>query len=222
LISVIIPTLNEEGYIEKTLRCLVNQDFDKPYEIIVVDSMSEDRTAEIAREYGARVIEMPRMGPGLARNLGAKKAKYDILLFMDADAIIPKHALRRVYEAFNYKKVIAAYAPYIFDNPKYYRPMKLANMINDFCLRFKIPLGILPAVFTAVRKDAFFKVGGFRSAYPRDDWHLTRKLMKLDGYFYKLRDVLVIASSRRVKERGFIGTAVDYFLGSTKRYKPYR
>lgn len=59
LISVVVPTLNEEKFIERTLVSLINQDF-KNYELIVVDNNSLDRTAEIAERFGARVIFEPK------------------------------------------------------------------------------------------------------------------------------------------------------------------
>jgi len=86
MLSIIIPTYNEENYIELLLRSIAAQSF-KDYEVIVADAHSKDRTRAIAEANGARVIDggMPAVG----RNEGAKVARGDILLFLDADVVLP-------------------------------------------------------------------------------------------------------------------------------------
>ena len=87
MLSVIIPTFNEEKYLPKLLESIKKQTY-KDYEIIVADATSKDRTRQMAKKYNCRVIKggMPAIG----RNNGAKIAKGDILLFLDADSIIEK------------------------------------------------------------------------------------------------------------------------------------
>ena len=82
ILSIIIPTYNEEEYLPVLLDSIKEQNF-KDYEIIVADANSEDKTREIAEEYGCTVIEggMPAVG----RNNGAKIAKGEYLLFLDSD-----------------------------------------------------------------------------------------------------------------------------------------
>ncbi|MFC1697403.1 glycosyltransferase family 2 protein [Nanoarchaeota archaeon] len=86
LISIIIPAYNEESIIETTLKSIRNQSY-KNYELIVVDNDSEDKTAKIAKKYCDRVIWCPRDGfsASAARNHGAKSAKGDVLVILDAD-----------------------------------------------------------------------------------------------------------------------------------------
>jgi len=86
MLSIIIPTYNEEEYLPFLLRSIVAQTF-SDYEIIVADANSTDRTREIAVASGAKVIDggMPAAG----RNRGAAAAKGDILLFFDADVVLP-------------------------------------------------------------------------------------------------------------------------------------
>lgn len=83
-ISVILPAKNEAGGLDRTLpalkACLPGVD------IIVVDDASTDDTAAVARAYGARVLSSPySMGNGAAIKRGARAAKGDTLVFMDAD-----------------------------------------------------------------------------------------------------------------------------------------
>lgn len=85
LISIVIPTLNEEARIEESLRSLQGVE---DVEIIVVDGGSEDRTADLARRCGARVIISPR-GRAAQMNAGAAAARGEILLFLHGDTKLP-------------------------------------------------------------------------------------------------------------------------------------
>jgi len=84
-LSIIIPTYNEEDYLPLLLSSIEHQTL-RPLEVIVADAHSEDRTREIAKNYGARVVKGGMPGPG--RNRGAQVANGDILLFLDADVIL--------------------------------------------------------------------------------------------------------------------------------------
>ncbi len=86
MLSIIIPTYNEEGYLPRLLASIRSQRFDG-YEIVVADARSTDRTREIAQKFGARVVDGGMPGPG--RNRGAAAAKGDVLLFLDADVVLP-------------------------------------------------------------------------------------------------------------------------------------
>ncbi len=86
MLSIVIPTYNEEEYLPRLLASIRSQRF-AGYEIIVADARSTDRTREIARRFGARVVEGGMPGPG--RNLGAAAAQGDLLLFLDADVVLP-------------------------------------------------------------------------------------------------------------------------------------
>jgi glycosyltransferase involved in cell wall biosynthesis len=83
-VSVVIPALNEEEPIAGVVReCLATK---IPYEIIVVDNGSEDRTAERAREAGARVVTAPRgYGRACAAGVRAVSPQYEIIVFLDGD-----------------------------------------------------------------------------------------------------------------------------------------
>lgn len=81
-ISIIVPTLNEEEFLPVLLESVKKQSF-TDYEIIVADAGSTDRTAKIAKSYGARVVPGGMPGPG--RNRGAEVAEGEFLFFFDAD-----------------------------------------------------------------------------------------------------------------------------------------
>src|SRR3989338_2488141 len=87
-LSIVIPAFNEERCLPRILDSIKAQNF-KDYEVIVVDDCSKDKTRTIAKSYGHKVFTVFCKGPGKARNNGALKACGDMLLFLDADSILP-------------------------------------------------------------------------------------------------------------------------------------
>jgi len=100
LVSIIIPALNEEEYLPRTLnglRAIRNTEY--PWiEIIVAVGPSTDATRKIARSLADVVVEVD-VGPSIARNAGAKMARGSILVFLDADALILPGAISRIVDA---------------------------------------------------------------------------------------------------------------------------
>ncbi len=93
MISIIIPTLNEEEGIAKTI-CSIPEEIKKDAEVILVDA-SDDMTPKIATALGAKVIRARKKGKGLQMRQGVAESRGDILVFMDGDgtdpaAFIPK------------------------------------------------------------------------------------------------------------------------------------
>ena len=101
-ISVVIPAYNEEKYIGRTLESVKNLELEKnTLEILVINGGSTDRTAEIAKSYGARVKDEPHKGIGFARQHGMLHATGDIILYTDADTIVAKDWLSNYFKAFS-------------------------------------------------------------------------------------------------------------------------
>jgi glycosyltransferase involved in cell wall biosynthesis len=88
-ISVIVPARDAAATLGETLVALAGQDVGRPYEVIVVDDGSTDRTAEIARGASGkvRVVSQAAAGPGPARDRGVAEARGTVLAFTDADCI---------------------------------------------------------------------------------------------------------------------------------------
>ena len=98
-ISVIIPVYNSPEQLGECLRALSLSSV-APLECIVVDDGSTDDTAEVARASDVTVISAPtHSGPACARNLGARSAQGEILLFLDADVCVHDDTLERVAAA---------------------------------------------------------------------------------------------------------------------------
>jgi len=87
MLSIIIPTLNEEEGIIRTLMHINKLNIDK--EVLVVDGLSKDGTIENAKKYGAKIVIEKRKGKGIAMRTGAKNAKGDIICFLDGDGTYP-------------------------------------------------------------------------------------------------------------------------------------
>jgi glycosyltransferase involved in cell wall biosynthesis len=99
-VSVVIPAFDAERYLEACLSDL-DRSVVRPLEVIVVDDGSTDRTAEVARAHGAKVLTTGgRHGPAAARNLGAREARGEILFFIDADVCVHPNTVRRVADSY--------------------------------------------------------------------------------------------------------------------------
>lgn len=99
-LSVIVPAHNAGSFLSRCLEGLSRSEH-LNFEVIVVDDCSTDNTPQIASRYGARCLQTQRnLGPAAARNLGAQCATGEILLFVDADVVLPPSALPRIAEDF--------------------------------------------------------------------------------------------------------------------------
>ena len=175
-VSVIIPTYNEAKYIGNCLSSLERQTF-KAKEIIVIDDGSTDKTVEALSEF--RILRQAHQGAGAARNLGAKHAIGDILVFVDADMEFSPQFLDELTLPIRQGKSKGTFSKQEFvknwDNP-WARSWSYCLGLKDNHL---IP-GDYPdtaPVFRAILKSEFDRVGGFDEdrGYD-DDWSLSEKL----------------------------------------------
>lgn len=106
MISVIIPTFNEEKNIERNLRSIRAQSY-KQVEIIVVDDGSTDNTVKLAKKYTPKVYARKHAERSVQRNFGASKASGDYLVFLDADMELTKNVFKSCIASIkNYKALI--------------------------------------------------------------------------------------------------------------------
>ncbi len=107
-VSVIIPMFNASRFIKKTLESVINQDFDKEFEVLVVDDCSTDKSIELVKSFKNSKIKIfsldTNSGPASARNYGLKKSQGEYIFFLDADDLISKETLRNLYQSANEKK----------------------------------------------------------------------------------------------------------------------
>lgn len=103
MLSIITPMHNEEKTIGKLLDSIQDSSF-KDYEVIIVDDKSDDGSVEIVKKYPVKLIQNDKnLGSAGSRNKGAKEAKGDILVFLDADTIVHKDTLEKINNWFKKK-----------------------------------------------------------------------------------------------------------------------
>ena len=175
-VSVIIPAHNEEKLLGATLRTLAASAAasGEPYEIIVVDDSSTDRTAEVARDHGARVVAVNVRQIAAARNAGAREASGELLVFVDADTLVPDAVLRQAIAAWRGGAVGGgAMATFPEGTALWAR-----TMIAGTCW-FMRKVRWAPGCFVFARRDAFARVGGFDERfYASEEIHFSRALKK--------------------------------------------
>ncbi len=162
MISIIVPSHNSEKTIQKNIESLLKQDYKGKYEIIVVDS-SKDKTPNITSQFPVKLIKQKPKGPAAARNLGVKKSKGSIIVFIDSDCIAPKTWLKNLLKPLSNKNIVAIAGTYKTKNKESLiarfvgyeieqRHEKMKNFRNiDFVATYNC----------AYRKKFFIKLGGF-------------------------------------------------------------
>jgi glycosyltransferase involved in cell wall biosynthesis len=112
IVSIIIPAYNAERTLGDLLLALKSQSGVRgPFEIIVVDNGSSDRTAEIARAHDAIVLHQSIRGPSAARNMGLANARAEIIVCTDADTIPTRRWLASLLSVFDDPQVLQATGP---------------------------------------------------------------------------------------------------------------
>jgi glycosyltransferase involved in cell wall biosynthesis len=188
MISFIIPTRNEEKAIGKTLKHLRDSFRLVPYEIIVTDDDSNDRTVELAKEFADQVLTHTRQaGDTISanRNRGAAKARYPYLVFLDSDVFIPgpDDFLKKAIDCFEHDPKLVALTVNLRVLPE------IATLADRFFfglvdLIFRIDnnflgLGGASGKFMMVKTAIFQIVGGFNEKLVVSEdnelfWRLSR------------------------------------------------
>lgn len=209
ILSIIIPTKNEEIFLPKILKSIKKQNF-CDYEIIVADAGSTDKTRDIAASFGARIVEGGM--PGAGRNRGAAAAKGETFLFLDADVILPKeYFLKKALAEFKEKRLDAACA--LSDPITSDRKIKVF-----FDLVYNIPIAKLErisphgawAVF--VKKDIYEKIKGYDEKMKLCEDHDFVQRAARVGKFKVLRSAKIFISLRRFYQDGWLKTIAVYVI----------
>lgn len=224
MISVIIPTFNEEENIAQCLVSLTHQTIPRTeYEIIVVDGGSKDATCEIAARYADRVFTQTSKKVGGARNDGIISAKGDIVATTDADCILPPAWIATIQEDFQDEHVVQLYGPVypIEDSISNKFSLLLANTfarIGYYSQTFFYTLGCN----TAFRKDAFMKAGMYRCIDAGDDLEIALRMKDLGKIMFDER-LKVGFSMRRYQQYGTAKSLYEWIYivshgGETQKY----
>ena len=161
-LSIVVPAFNEEAYLGPALdsiqtaaqHLLTRSAVD--IEIIVVDNNSADETAAVARGKGATVVHEPVQGISRARNSGARHAKGEALVFVDADVIVPRTLLEAIHSAMSDPACVGGGVDVE------YRPQRLLTRLYLRAWRLLGNLmGMVQGATQFCRRDVFEQVGGY-------------------------------------------------------------
>lgn len=196
--SFIIPTLNEEAYLPFLLKSIQQQTEEN--EIIVVDANSTDLTKEIAKSFNAKVITTQK-GVALQKNTGAKEAKGDYLIFIDADMILPKTFITDIekYKFTSAIPITRIIPSQITIKDMFFYP--LINLTQNIARLFKQGTG--RGCFI-IKKDYF---PGFRNLKVCEDVDLYKRLKKV-----KHLPITVFEHPRRYRRDGYIKTIFNWTI----------
>ncbi len=209
LFSVVIPAHNEEKYIGrclKSIRIAAKEITDK-VEIIVVANRCTDRTADIARRFGARVVDNSDRCISSIRNAGVRASSGKIVVTIDADSMMDKTALAEIKELLRSGKYIGGGAIPMFDR------MSLGIAVSGAYVALNLlPImiksgGFLSATMFWFRRKDFDRLGGFdESLVSLEDADFAARLKALGKRYGRkygtLKKGVVLTSSRKFDEFG--------------------
>lgn len=239
VISIIIPTLNEEKIIKQSLERL-RAGLTIPHEIIVSDDQSDDKSAEIARGCADKVVtlpSLPRVTAGETRNRGAKAASGEFLVFVDCGCFVinPNDFFKQALEDFEDKKIIGVSGNIeVQPEIRTWLDRIISAILNTGyrVLNNVLYRGAAWGKFIMVRKDAFEKVGGFRTDLAAgEDINFFYQLSKIGRTHFDNR-LIIFHPNRRAHQIGwakllFIWTRDAIYRGLfdrsySKDWKPVR
>lgn len=212
-ISVIIPAHNEEKYLEKTLQSLRQQNF-LDYETLIICNGCTDQTEKIAQKYlnqSTKIISLKEPGVSSARNLGAKKAAGEILLFLDADTLLEPISLQTISQEFTEKYSVATTKTKP-DIPKL--GYRLALSFKNFYNKTKLYQGCSGALIC--RRNDFDKVGCYPELNVKEHRKLIIELKKIGEY--QVLNTTAVTSMRRFEEWGLTKVAFFWLRQWIKNY----
>ena len=204
MISVIIPTFNEESHIQATIRRLIEYDeANLITEIIVADGGSTDHTVNAAKAERAKVLISPAKGRAAQMNFGASMASGEVLYFLHADTVPPPGFTRDIHEAIR-RGFDAGCYKLSFDHKHWFLK------VNCWFTRFDVDAIRFGDQSLFVRKDKFKTTGGFCEKHiVMEDQELIKRLKKVSRFTIIQKPVLT--SARKYLENGIYKTQMIFF-----------
>lgn len=210
MISVVIIAYNEERSIGACLDAFLREQTHEPYELILVDNVSTDRTSAIAEKFKdrlpLRIIREERKGRGAARARGFREARGEIILSTDGDTVVPQHWVDTMAGVLRRESSIVAVSgpTRIEDTGRVTNA--LFNVIQPISMHlYRLFVGHywLTGSNFAIKREAYEKAGGFDPAAPSsEDTELSFRVKRIGKI--RFLPCAVISSGRRFKG-GFFG-----------------
>jgi glycosyltransferase involved in cell wall biosynthesis len=195
MISFIVPAYNEERLLGATLDALraAGRAVGEPYELLVVDDASTDRTAIIALRHGAVLVSVAHRQIAATRNSGARKAKGDWFIFVDADTIVNETVVRSAVEALRGGAAGGGAAVEFDGTVPLYARLLMPVLVWSFRTA-----GLAAGCFLFCTRNAFVAVGGFDEAFYGAEELVMSQALKRHGKFVVLRQA-VLTSGRKLR-----------------------
>lgn len=209
MLTIVIPTKNEEDYLPQLLESIKKQTL-QPSEIIVADAHSTDRTREIARSLGAKVVDGGMISFG--RNAGARAAKTDFILFLDADVELrdPEFLEKAVGEMLERKLDLATCD--VFPLSDQYIDHFLHKAYNTYARAWGSLYPHAPGFCMLTRRALHEKIDGFDEKVTFCEDHDYARRAKPYGRFGFLKSTKIPVSIRRLDRDGRMQIAIKYML----------
>ncbi len=207
-LSIVIPTKNEEKHLPRLLVSIQRQKF-TDLEVIVADAGSADKTVEIAKKSGARVVKGGL--PGVGRNAGAKEAKGDIILFLDADVTLPgAKFLEDLLEEFENKELDIATCK-VRPQSRSQVDRALHEAYNAFAVAMEKIRPHAPGFCIFVKRATHEMIHGFdEEVVFAEDHDYVQRAVKAGAKFAVLRSHPIVVSVRRLEKDGRLVLALKY------------
>jgi len=206
MLSIVIPTFNEEKFLPHLLKSLKEQSF-KDFEIIVADNNSTDKTRLIALNSGARVVNggLPARG----RNNGAKVASGEWLLFLDADVILSSDFLEKAILEIRELTLTAA-SCMVCPLSKRIVDKFLHNFVNFYFQATKKYFAHAPGFCIFAKRDVHKLIGGFNEKIVlAEDHDYVLRISKIEKFDF-LKSVQIPVSVRRLDKDGRLNVFLKY------------
>jgi glycosyltransferase involved in cell wall biosynthesis len=212
-VSVIIPTKNEQERLPLLLKSIELQTYSN-IEVIVADSMSTDKTEEIARKFSAKVVKIPVDSVGHACSTAAKQSSGSIIIRCDADTLFLPEFMEKIVRTFQDNNGINV----ILSSHYYYDGNFIINFLSFLYIKYWRAPFMTPGYMTAIRSEIYFEVGGYDPQMRRDeDTDLGRRIVRRYGSSRILvdRKLVVLISARAVKKVGTASYVIQTGLGKS-------
>jgi len=207
-ISVIVPSYNEEESIKKCIDSLFRQDYPQnQFEILLVDT-STDKTKKIVKKNFplVRIFSEEKRGIVFARIKGAKEARGEIVVYLDADTTAPVDWLSKIANVYQNKEVVAVGGTLDFQPKTFF--VKIIQLYGDF---YNIVFKTMPGQNLSFRKSVYEKIGGFDPKINAGEDVYISSVLNKAGKVIILKNNKVITSSRRLFE-GNVVYGLKFFI----------
>jgi len=198
-LSIIIPTLNEATYLPVTIEKIKqNAGLGEPHEIIVVDSGSTDETCDIALKLGVKLVKskVTFSGRAYVLNEAVEFASGDVILFLDADTLVPQGYDESIENALTNPNVVGGAFEFSLEGPQF--GLRVVELINR--IRYRIRQRYYGDQGIFVRSHVFRIVGGYPEIGILEAAHFCKNLRKVGKL--KLINKKINTSPRRFLDEG--------------------